>query len=151
MVFRGSEGELLTGDSDLALFRVKGVPDEHGVQVTIKSKVMQEFFARRARGEPIEVPQWKLRIFNIPEGELPDVGDVLFNAPGRPLLDEHRANLTFLRAVDLGAGVTIFDKVPPSEGYCATLRAAITRGLREVYRQYVKPYDVTVRLWTREE
>lgn len=148
--------EILDEWQDLIEFHIRGnneksPEDSDGILVTVRSPIINRWFRRRAgEGEIETVRSWgNLQLFTLPGSKMPYIADVAFDRPGAPLVEEFITNLTILRAVNLGEGVTIEEKTLPVEPYCESWRLGLIRGTKELYSQFIRPYNQKTILSTK--
>lgn len=99
--------------------------------------------------DPIaDVQRWGIRIYRI--NTLPVIQGVSFTNLGEPLLlDNFIVNLSFLRAVELGKGIEIKQDGVVPVSYVENVEKAVTRGLQEIYNEYLRPFKKRISLSTR--
>jgi hypothetical protein len=142
-------------EKDLATLRLtnvdeKGTALEEGVDLFCKSPALHRFFQKLGGGGPEEkVKMWGVNLFPLPFAL--ELHDVTVNSPGSPLfLDGYMTNLTFLRATTLNEGIKIRFPGVYKTSELTNIFQQLKRGIQEVYLNYLHPFDLEVRICTKE-
>lgn len=121
---------------------------ETGLEIFVQSEKAEEFFKPRGVGNDyFGVPH-----YGYPFEKLSQAGNTLayFSKASNTLLYEGYCNLSFLRAVGLGQGVTLVMPGVFSLDTITKFLESAKIALKVFYRQYLKPVDVELIISTRE-
>lgn len=148
------EYKTLVQSKELAVLKLSNVdasgePLEEGVDLFCQSAALHHFFKKNAEGEVGKQKLLGQELWGLKNGV--DVDGVVFNHPEQGLLVEgYLANLTFLRCTALNEGLTLRFPGVFRTAELTNILNVLKRGIQEVYLAYLHPFDMTVRLSTKE-
>ncbi len=132
-------------DNNLITFSVKQVD---GVKIYAKSQIFEDFFKAVSTPSPqfIQVDRWQGLKFHPLDPEVNIlIPGVTFDAIGSKLIHEGSVNLSFLRAIGLGKGISFnVGKGPVKSTYLDNFLTLANEGFRELAKTYLQPYHAEV-------
>lgn len=92
---------------------------------------------------------WGYKLRGLTKGFYPEGRPYFLNWSSNTLLDNKLVNLTWLRAVGLGEGITI--KFPGfyTDAMRVDLKNALQTGIFALYKDYFKPWDAELKIWSQ--